>query len=74
VVQRPGREIGPEVRTKVAGRPLELLSGAGSPVTPVLGDLARAIGITQFATQACVTHEAPYKALPHNGDRVCQLL
>jgi probable addiction module antidote protein/putative addiction module killer protein len=42
--------------------------GDPSLIAAALGDIARAIGMTQMATQAGVTREALYKALSPNGD------
>ena len=42
--------------------------GAPSLIAAALGDIARAIGMTQMATQAGVTREALYKALSPTGD------
>ena len=42
--------------------------GDPSLIAAALGDIARAIGMTQMATQAGVTREALYKALSPSGD------
>jgi probable addiction module antidote protein len=42
--------------------------GDPSLIAAALGDIARAIGMTQLATQAGVTREALYKALSPSGD------
>jgi probable addiction module antidote protein len=42
--------------------------GDPSLIAAALGDIARAIGMTQLATQAGVTREALYKALSASGD------
>lgn len=42
--------------------------GDPSLIAAALGDIARAIGMTQLATQAGVTREALYKALSPTGD------
>jgi probable addiction module antidote protein len=42
--------------------------GDPSLIAATLGDIARAIGMTQIATQAGVTREALYKALSASGD------
>ena len=41
--------------------------GAPSLIAAALGDIARAIGMTQLASQAGVTREALYKALSPTG-------
>jgi probable addiction module antidote protein len=49
---------------------LEAAFEDGDPalITAALGDIARAKGMTQIATQAGVTREALYKALSPTGD------
>jgi len=49
---------------------LEAAFEDGDPalIATALGDIARAIGMTQLASQAGVTREALYKALSPNGD------
>lgn len=49
---------------------LEAAFEDGDPalIAAALGDIARAIGMTQMATQAGVTREALYKALSPTGD------
>jgi probable addiction module antidote protein len=49
---------------------LEAAFDDGDPalIATALGDIARAIGMTQLAAQAGVTREALYKALSPNGD------
>jgi probable addiction module antidote protein len=42
--------------------------GDPSLIAAALGGIARAIGMTQLATQAGVTREALYKALSASGD------
>jgi probable addiction module antidote protein len=42
--------------------------GDPSLIAAALGDIARAIGMTQMATQAGATREALYKALSPKGD------
>ncbi len=42
--------------------------GDPSLIATALGDIARAIGMTQLASQAGVTREALYKALSPTGD------
>jgi probable addiction module antidote protein len=42
--------------------------GDPAPITAALGDIARAKGMTQIASQAGVTREALYKALSSTGD------
>ena len=42
--------------------------GDPSLIAAALGDIARALGMTQMATQAGVTREALYKALSPTGD------
>lgn len=42
--------------------------GDPSLIAAALGDVARAQGMTQLASQAGVTREALYKALSPNGD------
>jgi probable addiction module antidote protein len=42
--------------------------GAPSLIAAALGDIARAIGMTQMASQAGVTREALYRALSPTGD------
>ena len=42
--------------------------GDSSLIAAALGDIARAIGMTQLAIQAGVTREALYKALSPTGD------
>jgi len=42
--------------------------GDPSLIAAALGDIARAIGMTQLASQAGVTREALYKALSPTGD------
>jgi probable addiction module antidote protein len=42
--------------------------GAPSQIAAALGDIARAMGMTQLASQAGVTREALYKALSPTGD------
>jgi len=37
-------------------------------IAAALGDIARAMGMTQLASRAGVTREALYKALSHTGD------
>jgi len=49
---------------------LEAAFEDGDPVliAAALGDIARAMGMTQLASRAGVTREALYKALSHTGD------
>jgi probable addiction module antidote protein len=49
---------------------LEAVFEDGDPalIAAALGDIARAIGMTQLASQAGVTREALYKALSPKGD------
>ena len=49
---------------------LEAVFEDGDPalIAAALGDVARAIGMTQLASQAGVTREALYKALSPSGD------
>ena len=49
---------------------LEAVFEDGDPalIAAALGDIARAIGMTQMASQAGVTREALYKALSPTGD------
>jgi probable addiction module antidote protein len=49
---------------------LEAAFEDGDPalIATALGDIARAIGMTQLASQTGVTREALYKALSPNGD------
>ncbi len=49
---------------------LEAAFEDGDPalITAALGDIARAVGMTQLANQAGVTREALYKALSAKGD------
>lgn len=49
---------------------LEAAFEDGDPalIATTLGDIARAIGMTQLASQAGVTREALYKALSPTGD------
>ena len=47
--------------------PSEFLNSPMS-IAAALGDIARAIGMTQMATEAGVTREALYKALSPTGD------
>ena len=49
---------------------LEAAFDDGDPalIATALGDIARAIGMTQLASQTGVTREALYKALSPNGD------
>jgi len=49
---------------------LEAVFEVGDPalIAAALGDVARAIGMTQLASQAGVTREALYKALSPTGD------
>jgi probable addiction module antidote protein len=49
---------------------LEAAFDDGDPalVAAALGDIARAMGMTQLASQAGVTREALYKALSPSGD------
>jgi probable addiction module antidote protein len=49
---------------------LEAAFDDGDPalVAAALGDIARAMGMTQLASQAGVTREALYKALSSTGD------
>lgn len=49
---------------------LEAAFEVGDPslIAAALGDIARAIGMTQLATQTGVTREALYKALSSSGD------
>jgi probable addiction module antidote protein len=49
---------------------LEAVFDDGDPalVAAALGDIARAMGMTQLANQAGVTREALYKALSPTGD------
>ena len=49
---------------------LEAAFEDGDPalIATALGDIARAIGMTQLAAQTGVTREALYKALSPNGD------
>jgi len=49
---------------------LEAAFDDGDPtlIATALGDIARAIGMTQLAAQSGVTREALYKALSPNGD------
>jgi probable addiction module antidote protein len=49
---------------------LEAAFEDGDPtlIATALGDIARAIGMTQLASQAGVTREALYKALSPTGD------
>ena len=49
---------------------LEAAFEDGDPalIAAALGDIARAIGMTQMASQAGVTREALYKALSPTGD------
>lgn len=49
---------------------LEAAFEDGDPalIAAALGDIARAIGMTQLASQAGVTREALYKALSPTGD------
>lgn len=49
---------------------LEAVFEDGDPalIAAALGDIARAMGMTQLAAEAGVTREALYKALSSNGD------
>jgi probable addiction module antidote protein len=49
---------------------LEAVFEEGDPalIAAALGDVARALGMTQLASQAGVTREALYKALSPTGD------
>jgi probable addiction module antidote protein len=49
---------------------LEAAFDDGDPalIATALGDIARAVGMTQMATRAGVTREALYKALSATGD------
>jgi probable addiction module antidote protein len=49
---------------------LEAAFDDGDPalIATALGDIARAVGMTQLASQAGVSREALYKALSPNGD------
>ena len=49
---------------------LEAVFEVGDPalIAAALGDVARAIGMTQLASQAGVTRESLYKALSPTGD------
>ena len=49
---------------------LEAAFEDGDPalIAAALGDVARAVGMTQLAAQSGVTREALYKALSPNGD------